>query len=512
MNSKASSSKLKFFFSSAIQKANKNRRHVDNDATKRKLSTSYDHSFSQGYKGIGSFHSEDVDILMTQSSDEYTVPVLPFEDSQNIQEFCQTDANGDFMIDRTNWTFLNHGAFGAALQSGYKRAEQWRLHLERQPLRYFDRDLMPHLVYSARRLAKFCHAPRETMTLIQNVTSGTNTILKGYTNFVGIDKSQIFLWDTSYGSTKKIANILCPHVTEIPLSSYFSEALHTMDDPETIFDAAFLEAIQKNNKSLEGALLILDHTTSNTAINMPLQRLSKIAKEFGMFVVVDGAHGLLAQEVSMNQLPDIDFYLANGHKWLSAPRGIGMLYCPHTDLRDTVLARPAVMSHGAGQGFQSRFLWDGCRDYAAALAIPAVLDYWEQFGIETTRQKMKNTLDGAVSLLGDMFGHSKKETTLVPLSLHAPMMTLVRLPDSLQKPGPEGATSTDAKMIQDYLYTHFIEVPIKCVNGVLYVRLSCHVYNKLEEYDRLGQILLSLGTGGEGKHRQWYLMKQGRPL
>lgn len=45
---------------------------------------------------------------------------------------------------------------------------------------------------------------------------------------------------------------------------------------------------------------------------------------------------------------------------------------------------------------------------------------------------------------------------------------------------------------QDTLHYHYnIEVPIKAVNGALYVRISAHLYNILEDYEHLGQTLMS---------------------
>jgi len=451
---------------------------------------------AEGYKSIGSFHSENVDILMTKSETAYEIPKLPF-DKKSREIGCSSD----FLLDREKWTFLNHGAFGAALRVGYDRAEQWRLHLERQPLRYFDRDLLPHLVYSARRLARFCHASRDDLTLIPNVTYGLNTILRGYLARYQ-ENSHVILWDTSYGSLKKMANAYCQErVTEIPLSDYFDQWNDLSESESDIFEHAFLATLQqmkteKNNLQIENALLIIDHTTSNTAINMPIKKLSKLAKERNMLVAVDGAHGLFAQDLALNEkeLPHVDFYVGNGHKWLSCPRGIGFLYCPRACLRDSILEQPAVISHGIAQGFQSRFLWDGCRDYAAALSVPAVLDYWEhQMKVNNDviqfRKKISTRLKAATSLLSQSWhgNHNSKRSLLAPLELHSPMMVLVRLPDVIQS---SPSTSGQAKAVQDFLYDNFIEVPIKCVRGVLYARVSCHVYNEIYEYQRLADVML----------------------
>jgi hypothetical protein len=88
---------------------------------------------------------------MAMSDHEYVSPSLPFSEEAR-------EANrGDFLLDPT-WTFLNHGAFGAGLQVGYWRAEGWRRYTERQPLRYFDRDLLPHLADAAREMSRFVRA------------------------------------------------------------------------------------------------------------------------------------------------------------------------------------------------------------------------------------------------------------------------------------------------------------------------------------------------------------------
>ena len=461
-----------------------------------------------GYQAIGSFHSEDVDELMNQIDNVYNPPELPFEPRKSHISSLDSnrDFSKDFLLDLESFTFLNHGAFGAALRTSYGRAEQWRYHLERQPLRYFDRDLLPHLVYSARRLAAFCGADRSSLTLIQNVTSGLNTILKGYSKHYK-DQAHIVLWDTTYGSLKKISRRYCEKVTEIPVSDYFN--LFDEGASDDVFQKALLDFISSSTTSgadLKNALLILDHTTSNTALNMNLKALSLMAKDHGMITMVDGAHALLAQDVNLKSMENIDFFLANGHKWLSCPRGIGVLHCPYHELRETVLKEPAVMSHGVGDGYQSAYLWDGCRDYSAALSAPAALDYWESLGAQLVQRRMRCMLEDAVRLLGSMWHPSEFDATttipvgvtLAPLSIHAPMMALVRLPQGLQKRDTNGgvmgtkavATSEDAKRIQDFLYDNQIEVPIKCIRGTLYVRISCHIYNQISDYERLGSTLV----------------------
>jgi selenocysteine lyase/cysteine desulfurase len=463
-------------------------------------------STGNGYQSIGSFmHEDNLEHLMSLSEADYRPPELPFDG-----DISKEMSGGDgFLLDRSSWTFLNHGAFGAALSCGHFRAQQWRNYCEEQPLRYFDRDLLPHLVYSARRLAKFVQADPTGIILSQNATTLLNAVIAGHVRTCREQNREptIVLWDTSYGSVKKMARHYGARVVEIPFQKRYLSRLWEQQDceqPEQAFLDALDDTLERHYQPIvssldNSALLVLDHTTSNTALTMPIEMLAERAREHGMLVCVDGAHGLLAQDLQLSNAPfqNIDFYISNGHKWLSCVRGVAMLYCRDAELRRTVLRLPPIVSHGIDDGYFSRFVWDGTRDYAAQLSLPVVLDYWEKENPAKVRATMREKLTEAIGVLSDMWhgGESGPGTvTIAPESLLSPM-ALVKLPEphgGNSKASPK--SSIDAKRVQDCLYKNsLIEVPIKAINGVLYVRLSCHVYNELYEYERLGRVMLEMG-------------------
>ena len=447
----------------------------------------------EGYQSIGSFHSDNLADLMAMSDEEYVPPVLPFE--ENVSR----DSDSNFLLDLDECTFLNHGAFGAALTVGYDRAAAWRRYTERQPLRYFDRDLLPHLAYSARRLADFAHAPKQHVTLTVNATAGLNSVLAGYAREFG-DAAHVILWDTSYGSVKKMAQHYCgsENVTEIPLQQdHYLDQLAASPNPTDVLQQALDDAWHASTADLQGKrpLLILDHTTSNTALTFPVELLAKQVKDYNTdaLVLVDGAHGLLAQDVKISDTPNVDFYISNGHKWLCTPRGVAMLYSK-PEWHDTVLRRPAVISHGVDEpDLFSRYVWDGSRDYAAALSLPVVIDYWKEKNPDLMRKQIKNTLGFGIHVLAEAWHPGNQamkdwpgNVTLTKFdsNMLSPM-ALVRLPDrfGIDK------TSTDAKLAQDFLYSQNVEVPVKCVQGKLYVRVSCHVYNGVGDFEVLADAI-----------------------
>ena len=105
-----------------------------------------------GYKSIGSFHSDNVEELIRLPKDEYTSPALPFATENNrpnitLPKTTVPFANANHYAkayythldrDREGWAFLNHGAFGLALDVGLERSQSWRTFLESQPLREFE--------------------------------------------------------------------------------------------------------------------------------------------------------------------------------------------------------------------------------------------------------------------------------------------------------------------------------------------------------------------------------------
>lgn len=96
----------------------------------------------------------------------------------------------------------------------------------------------------------------------------------------------------------------------------------------------------------------------------------------GVPVLIDGAHALGMLPIDLQQLQP-DFYVSNCHKWLCGARGSAMLFvAPQWQQQ----VQPPVLSHGAEAGFLSRFIWDGCRDYAPLLAISTAVKWWRGLG------------------------------------------------------------------------------------------------------------------------------------
>jgi isopenicillin-N epimerase len=100
----------------------------------------------QDKKSFGSFHSDNVELLIRQPPDAYVEPQLPVPLGELLPDGFPSFGHGmrdtHFLLD-PEWTFINHGAFGTPLRVAVEGGNLWRLHCARQPLRFIDRQLFP---------------------------------------------------------------------------------------------------------------------------------------------------------------------------------------------------------------------------------------------------------------------------------------------------------------------------------------------------------------------------------
>lgn len=321
-------------------------------------------------EGFGSFHSRDIEELIADVAlDESPFSMRMLEEAidppnsdiiQNLQ-FGKNCRDNLFQID-PEWTFLNHGAFGAVLEPLMFASHFWRMECEKQPLKFFDRDLFSLVAFSLRRVAKFLNCPATELYPLQNVTSGLNIVLQSLHLQPG---DEVICFSLTYGSTKKMLRDKCERS---------GATLRIVDLPLPVLNGDAVVSALENALSSKTKLVIIDQITSNTAMALPMLDMAKAARAAGALVVVDAAHAMMSQHVSIyrdaahsqhKSYPPLntasaavsasspahelciaeaaDVWLTNGHKWLSAPKGCAFMWV-HPALAGHL--RPAVVSHG----------------------------------------------------------------------------------------------------------------------------------------------------------------------
>ncbi|CCW62446.1 unnamed protein product [Phytomonas sp. EM1] len=371
-------------------------------------------------------------------------------------------------------TFINHGAFGSALSGAIAIKHWYEEEIESEVVDFIDRKLFELLVYSTSCIAHFVHADPKQLVIVQNATFGMNCAMELIT-----EGDVVAYIDTEYLAVYNILLLRCQEVGaayhEVALSKYLHNE-EIMGD-----DDALTEAIC-SQLPLGCTVMVIDYITSTTALCFPIfTHVIPALRQRGVSkIIVDGAHAPLQVDLNFHSLPresQPSVFTANLHKWFSSPKSVGFMWVREEDI---CKIQSVVRSHGATSGFHSKFMWIGTSDFGASLCIPALVDFWKSQDCNRIRQCCTNLLVSAVDMLTRSFGTRK-------VARRSSFMSLIELPEALQS---ELAT---ARYIQDLLHDFYkIEVPVKCVEGRLYVRISAFVYNTPEEYVYLRESILSL--------------------
>jgi isopenicillin-N epimerase len=360
--------------------------------------------------------------------------------------------------------FLNHGSFGATPIPVLEVQADWQKQLERQPVYFMERILIPALREAAGKLGAFVGAEGKDIAFVDNATTGVNAVVRSLKFEPG---DEILTTNHVYGAVRKALAYVadCSGAKLVEVAVPFP-----LQDPQQVIDAV-AAAITEHTR-----LAVFDHITSPTALILPLETLIRVCKSRGIPVLVDGAHapGMIPLQI---ETLGADWYTGNCHKWLCAPKGCAFLW---TSPDRQAATHPTTISHGYKVNYLEEFDWTGTRDPSAWLSVTAAIDFQEQLGVEAVRTHNFQLARSAGAMLAERWGTSIPS----PDSMIGSMMTVLLPPvqnlDSLHR---------------DLWDDHRIEVPIIPFGETGWLRISAQVYNEFWEYERLAEAVAGYAKG-----------------
>ncbi|MGZ8563447.1 MAG: aminotransferase class V-fold PLP-dependent enzyme [Candidatus Limnocylindria bacterium] len=264
--------------------------------------------------------------------------------------------------------FLNHGSFGATPRPVLAAQQAWRARMEQEPVRFFSAELERALDAARDELGAFVGADPDDLAFVPNATAGFNAVLRSLRLEPG---DELLTTDHAYNAAKNTLEYVAERegarvvIASVPFPG---------TDPAAVVTSV-LAAVTPRTR-----LALLDHVTSATALVFPIATLVARLRERGVHTLVDGAHapGQVPLEV-----PAIgaDYYTANLHKWVCAPKGAGFLWV-RRDHQEQV--RPLAISHGANSPradrsrFRVEFDWTGTADPSAYLSVPDAIRFGDE--------------------------------------------------------------------------------------------------------------------------------------
>jgi selenocysteine lyase/cysteine desulfurase len=225
-------------------------------------------------------------------------------------------------------------------------------------------------------------------------------------------------------------------------------------------------------------LLAVSWVEYSTGIRNDIDKLSELCREKGILFCVDAIQGLGVLPFDVQKTP-VDFAMADGHKWLLAPEGCGILYVnPRiiNDLNTSMTGWCGVKNpqdyDNSSQPYKpnARRFEEGSHNLLAINALGTSIRLLLSTGKEEVERRVRalttHLIEGA---------KSRGYTVVTPEDWNRRAGIV-----SLSKPGIDVAVV--ARMLQD-------ENKIIVAGRRGFIRVSPHFYNDTEEIDRLVRAL-----------------------
>jgi len=150
-----------------------------------------------------------------------------------------------------------------------------------------------------------------------------------------------------------------------------------------------LTELFRKNVTPRTKIILLCHITNLTGQIFPLKEISRMARERGIEVVVDGAHAFGHFEFKQEDTA-CDIYGANLHKWMMAPVGTGFLYVKKQKIKNIWPLFPAPDPLGDDI---RKFEYVGTQPEALKLAIGEALAFHHGIGAKKKEERLRYLRD-----------------------------------------------------------------------------------------------------------------------
>jgi len=246
-------------------------------------------------------------------------------------------------------------------------------------------------------LAKLLKCSADDLVLVDNASNAINVLL-----------ARFGLTDSPFNATSPLtrrssapAVLLDLSVAYGPFVGYYNwlqaergVEVMTVDLSFPSTDAQLVAAVREALELRKAAGLampaaaVVDQVASVPALKLPVAELTRVLHEYGVFVIVDGAHAVgnvPCDFSSSGELTNVDAWFGNAHKWLMAPKSAAVMYVRadhHSGAGEVgVWPEPTVVD-SYGDDFVTRFVWSGTRDRSSFCAVHDALAFRASVGGE----------------------------------------------------------------------------------------------------------------------------------
>lgn len=373
----------------------------------------------------------------------------------------------DFFDLPTGLSYFEHGGYSLPLKAVQHAQKQWQERINRNPSRFFRHEFMTELQGVRQILAKFLGTKSDNLCFLINATYALATLLKNFRWQAGdaiLINSQAF-----YANRRVLQEYAEQHglsLIEAPIALPVASSADLLAS----IQAAYHPAVK---------LALIDHIASPSGLIFPVKEISTFLRNQGVVTIVDGAQAPGQLPLQLDEM-NCDFYIGNGHKWLTGARTSAFLFVRDawmSALRGLVVSRGDDFPVDGRSRIQMETDWPGAYDPLPLLTLPTALEAmesihadWESLyaanhrglllGLECVRAQV------GVAMLGDP-------------SLFASMAT-VRLSDAYR---------VDGKALHQALFAGGVTAQVFNRDEDMYMRFCHQAYIGEADYQKAAGIL-----------------------
>lgn len=132
-------------------------------------------------------------------------------------------------------------------------------------------------------------------------------------------------------------------------------------------------------------VILISHMINITGQIMPVRKICQLARSHGIETIVDGAHSYAQLDFKRDDI-QCDYFGSSLHKWLYAPKGVGLLYVRKDKIRDVW---PLMAAEDQSRNDIRKFEEIGTHSSAARLSVGEALLFHEAVGAKRKEERLR---------------------------------------------------------------------------------------------------------------------------
>ena len=222
-------------------------------------------------------------------------------------------------------------------------------------------------------LANIVGSSPDQIAITRNATESLDLIISGFPWKKG---DEAIYAKQDYGTMKEMFEQISNRYGVV--NKVISVPNHPKNDEEIV-------SLYESQITSKTKLIMVCHMINITGQILPIKKICEMAHNYGVEVMVDGAHCVGHFDFSIDDF-NCDYYGSSLHKWLATPLGAGLLY---VNKNKTHRIWPLLANGNNNKSDIKRLNHIGTHPVHTDLAISNSIDYLKWIGMERKEKRMR---------------------------------------------------------------------------------------------------------------------------